>query len=134
MKVRALSYVIIGLVIPWLLGKAINMDILLNAYILLPLIGFTHELLHLVAIKMLGLSHRFIMNGLFIGFHISTDSPRNIVLAASFPQVLNVILFSIYIALNSYLALALFIYHTLLSFEDISKIFKYTLFYDNPQL
>ncbi len=87
MKLKIISYIVLGITMPWLLSRAIDMDILLNAYILLPLIGSIHELLHLIAIKILHLGYRFIANGLFIGFYINANSPKAIVIAASFPQI-----------------------------------------------
>lgn len=134
MKLKTLSYIALGIAMPWLLSRVIDMDILLTAYILLPLIGSIHELLHLIAIKILRLDHRFIANGLFIGFYINTNSPKNIVIAASFPQITTIVLIVIYIVFNSYLALVLSIYHTALSLEDITKIFRYTLLYHNVSL
>lgn len=127
MKLKILSYIALGITMPWLLSRVMGMGILLNAYILLPLIGSIHELLHLAAIKILSLDHRFVVNGLFIGFHINANSPKSIIIAASFPQITTIALIIVYIMFNSYLALTLSIYHTALSLEDITKIFRYIL-------
>jgi hypothetical protein len=126
-KVKPAAYILLGFTIAWLLTKLLNWIEGVLVIGLIPFIGFTHELLHLVSSLIVGASHKFTFNGLLIGFKIVSKSVEDFIAIALSPQIISILLLILYAILSSSLALALAVIHIAISVEDLSKITKYLL-------
>lgn len=125
MKLKIAIQVILGLVMPWALSKLVGEDITSIILVSTPILGLTHELIHLLLIKLLRLEYRFFINGLYVGFKAIFQSVNQFIVTAIAPQIITILLALMYmITLNRYLV-PLAILHIAISSEDIIKVIKY---------
>ena len=117
-KLKPLIYILSGFIISWFTSKMLDYTQSLAVLASIPLIGFLHEALLLLASIAVKAQHRFAVNGLLLGFRITTESIANFILIALMPQILNILLAVIFIVFKSNVALALIIIHIAISAED----------------
>lgn len=127
-KLKTAAYVLLGFTVSWTLSSFLDVGSLTYITILtsLLLIGVLHELLHLIAINMFRIEHRFVVKGLYIGFVVNVDSKRKYIITALFPQMLTLTMLLLYIFTLNKTMLLLTLLHVAISTEDIGRCLKYT--------
>ncbi len=92
-----------------------------------PLIALVHEVLHVVALRILGLRYKFTFTGTKIGFLVQFSKRRDYIVCALFPQVLTIVLLaSSFLLARELLVVALI--HVAMSAHDIFKSFGYLIY------
>lgn len=129
MKVRIIMHTVLGFISTWLIVSITGRDLLPALLMLIPPIGFLHELLHLIVIKAYKLRYGLVVNGLYIGFKTEFKNVKQLIVAASAPQILTASLIALYTVTMSYIVLGLSLIHLAISSEDIIKIAKYAIDY-----
>jgi len=128
-KLRIFTQILIGFILGWFSATVVGRD---NAYIVLvaiPLIGFIHEVLHLVPLKLYRLDFNFVANGMLIGFKSTFRNIDQYIVTATAPQILTIALAILYILTMNTYVLVLSVLHIVISCEDILKVFRYIVNY-----
>lgn len=128
-KVKSFAYIVLGFAISWILMRLLNSVENFIVIGLIPFIGFLHELLHLIASMAVRATHKFALSGLLVGFKVTTKSVEDFIAIALLPQIISIMLFILYILLESSTILALMLIHVAISVEDLSKVAKYLIVY-----
>jgi hypothetical protein len=128
-KLRIFTQILIGFILSWFSATVVGRD---NAYIVLaaiPLIGFIHEVLHLVPLKLYRLDFNFVVNGMLIRFKSTFRNIDQYIVTATAPQILTIALAILYILTMNTYVLILSVLHIVISCEDILKVFRYIVNY-----
>ncbi len=123
---EVLTYILTGMAIPAIMSVFLDLSSIQIAAMCLPLIALVHELMHLLAIRLLGLEYRFEVSGLKVGFIVRFSKPSHYIVAALLPQAITVSMLVLGFAGMSFCT-ALAVMHLAISCEDIVKSVKYAI-------
>uniref|UniRef100_A0A7C2VDL8 DUF3267 domain-containing protein n=1 Tax=Ignisphaera aggregans TaxID=334771 RepID=A0A7C2VDL8_9CREN len=129
MKLRIALQLLAGFALGYIMCAFVGIEKAAYILALIPLLGLAHEALHLVAIKILGLRSKFSINGLYLGFNTFFHYPGQFMVAAIAPQIITLVLLTLYSLTVNPLILLLLLVHLAISCEDLAKVVKYILAY-----
>lgn len=125
MKLRAIAYIVIGLVIAWIIKMLLGSESLYMVFMAVPIMGFIHELLHLLMIKIFRLRYKLLVKGFHIGFKVVFHDINQFVIAAIAPQAMTISFVLLFLATSNRYILSLALLHLAISFEDMLKVVRY---------
>ncbi|MEM1644810.1 MAG: hypothetical protein QXL96_02885 [Ignisphaera sp.] len=129
MKLKIATHILLGFITSWIIASVISRENIHHILLAIPILGLTHELLHLASLKMFKLKYRFTLNSLLLGFKATFLNPIQFIVTAITPQILTLALLSTYIITSNAYTLALSIIHIAISYENVVKILRYLVNY-----
>ncbi|MEM1525942.1 MAG: metalloprotease family protein [Ignisphaera sp.] len=129
MKLKIAMQILLGFTASWAIASIAGKENIHHLLLSLPVLGFTHELLHLVSLKLFKLKYKFTLNGFLIGFRATFVNHTQFAIAATIPQILTLSLALAYLCTSNTYALALSMLHIAISYEDMMKVLKYLVNY-----
>lgn len=129
MKLKIATYILLGFTTSWVIASITGRENIPHILLAIPILGLTHELLHLISLRILRLRYRFALNSLLLGFRATFANPIQFIVAAITPQTLTLALVLTYIITSNVYALALSMLHIAISYEDMLKVLRYLINY-----
>ena len=125
MRVGNAALMLLGVALGAAISSLLGFAALSRALALIPIVAAAHELLHLAAIRVKGLAHRFVARGLLLGYVVEFSEPRDYVVCALAPQTITAVLAVLYAVTGLRWVAALALLHVAISINDIAKSVKY---------